>query len=87
MAGKDDKELFTGFANAVDAKGKQVDAREVEAFVDESDEGKALRERQTTKSSIVDFHTDDKSTDGSPAAQVPAPKDAKAAGGKEASGS
>jgi hypothetical protein len=66
------KEEFTGFANApVDEDGKYLDFREVDAFVDESDEGKALRERQTTPSSIAAFHTDDKSTDGAPAAVVP----------------
>lgn len=92
MAGKDDG-LFTGFANALDSDGNEVDAREVDAFVDESEEGKLRQERQTTPSSIVDFHTDDQSTDGAPAANVPgdakqeSPEDAKAAEGKEASGS
>src|SRR5690349_13191453 len=69
-------EEFKGFANApVDEDGKHLDFRDVDPFVDESDEGKALRERQTTPSSIVGYHTDDKSTDGAPAAVVPAPKD------------
>jgi hypothetical protein len=72
------KEEFTGFANApVDEDGKYLDFRDVEPFVDESDEGKALKARQETASSITAFHTDDKSTDGAPAAVVPDP-DAKA---------
>lgn len=81
-------EEFTGFANApVDKKGKRLDFRDVDAFVDESDEGKERSARQTTPSSLAQFKTDDKSTEGAPAAQVPAPKDAKAAEGEEASGS
>lgn len=91
-------EEFTGFANApVDKKGKRLDFRDVEAFVDESDEGKARDESQTTPSSLAQFKTNDQATNGAPAAQVPAPTgvdktgtdstDAKAAEGKEASGS
>lgn len=79
---------FEGFANApVDKKGKRLDFRSVDSFVDESDEGKTAEGSRRTPSSLIQFHTDDKGTDGAPAAQVPAPKDAKAAEGEEASGS
>jgi hypothetical protein len=66
-------EKFEGFANApVDEDGKRLDFRDVDAFVDESDEGKVRDGSQTTPSSITQFHTDDQSTDGAPAANVPA---------------
>lgn len=72
---------FEGFANdPTDKKGKRVSPLDVDAFEDKSDEGKIRDESQKTKSSIVDFKTEDKATNGSPAAVVPAP----AAGGKEA---
>lgn len=89
-------EEFGGFANApVDKKGKVLDFRDVDAYVDESDEGKVRDASQSTPSSITKFHTDDKSTDGAPAANVPpvgedktgTTPDASAAEGKEASGS
>jgi hypothetical protein len=89
------KEEFTGFANAPkDEDGKYLDFREVDAFVDESDEGKALKARQKTASSITAFRTADKSTDGAPAAVVPEPvsktkaaaPEADKAEGKEAKG-
>jgi hypothetical protein len=70
-------EKFEGFANApVDEKtGERLDFRDVDAFVDESDEGQKRVASQTTPSSIVAFKTDDKSTDDAPAAVVPAPED------------
>lgn len=103
-------EEFTGFANApVDKKGKSLDFRDVDGFVDESDEGKAVESSRRTPSSIVTSKTNDAATDGAPAAEVPDavgedktggtpdadkstskasnPTTAKAAGGKEASGS
>jgi hypothetical protein len=91
------KTEFEGFANApVDKKGKVVDFRDVPAYEDTSDAGKKLLASQTTPSSIVDFKTEGKGTNGSPMAVV-VPKtadeksdeadasDADAAGGKEAS--
>lgn len=86
---------FSGFANdAYDKKGKRVDPREVPAFVDDSDEGKAREASQKTESSIVAFRTDDTTTNGAPAAVVPDPdakqenpEDAKAAEGQGANGS
>lgn len=63
-------EEFSGFANAVDAKGKTVDASKVKPFRDKSDAGKVRDKSQTTPSSIVQFSTDDTSTDGSPMATV-----------------
>jgi len=67
-------EEFTGFANApVDKKGKRLDFRSVDAYVDETEAGKARDASQSTPSSLVQFHTEDKSTDGAPAAVVPAP--------------
>jgi hypothetical protein len=89
-------EEFTGFANTVNAKGKAVDATKVKPFQDESEAGKIRTASQTTPSSIVQFSTDDTSTDGSPMATV-APKssaepveadasDADAAGGQGANG-
>ena len=82
-------EKFTGFANAVSPKGKTVDARKVGAYEDDSDAGRIRQASQTTPSSIVDFKTDDKSTNGAPMAVVPAPaeadvEDADAAEGKGA---
>lgn len=68
-------EKFPGFANAVNAKGKTVDAREVDAYADESEAGKIRLASQTTPSSILDFKTDGPGTNGSPAAIVPGPKD------------
>lgn len=69
-------EEFKGFANApVDEKtGERLDFRDVDPFVDESDEGKALAARQSTPSSIAQFKTDDQSTEGSPMAKVPDPR-------------
>jgi hypothetical protein len=62
---------FTGFANApVDEDGKRVDSREVDAYVDESDEGKTRLASQTTESSIVVFKTEGTATNGAPAAEV-----------------
>lgn len=66
-------EEFTGFANAVSSKGKTVDTSKVKPFKDESEAGKIRTASQTTPSSIVQFSTDDKSTDGAPMAVV-APK-------------
>lgn len=63
-------EEHVGFANAVSPKGKAVDARKVKPFKDESDAGKVRAASQSTPSSIVDFHTNDQSTDGAPAAVV-----------------
>lgn len=85
-------EEFTGFANALDPKGKSVDTAKVKAFRDKSDAGKVRDKSQTTPSSIVDFKTEGPSTNGAPAAVVvPKAKSdeadastAKAAGGKGA---
>lgn len=80
-------EEFSGFANTVNAKGKSVNARKVAAYEDESEAGQIRLTSQTTPSSIVGFHSDDKATDGAPAAVVPAPDDeAKASDGDEAEG-
>lgn len=67
---------FTGFANSpVDEDGKVVDSREVEAYVDKSDEGQKRQASQTTASSIASFKTEGTATNGAPAAVVvPAPK-------------
>lgn len=87
-------EEFTGFANApVDKKGKRLDFRDVEAFVDESDEGKIRTASQTTVSTVATGKpqpepevTED--ADGDPGADDSTDTTtAKAAGGKEASGS
>lgn len=60
---------FVGFANApVDDDGKTLDFRDVDAYDAERDE--AVK----APSSIQQFKTDDQSTDGAPAAIVPAPK-------------
>lgn len=81
-------ENFDGFANApVDKKGKRLDFRSVDGFVDKTDEGKAAEDSRRTASSVTQFKTDDTSTNGAPAAKVPAPKTAKAAEGGEAKGS
>ena len=86
---------FTGFANdPVDKKGKRVDPRDVPAFEDKTDEGKARAESQKTESSLVAFRTEGPSTNGAPAAVV-APDyekqdetpDADAAEGEGANGS
>ena len=62
---------FTGFANSpVDEDGKRVDPREVDAYVDETDEGKARLASQSTESSIVAFKSEGTSTNGAPAAVV-----------------
>jgi hypothetical protein len=63
-------EEFTGFANAVNAKGKTVDASKVKPFQDESEAGKIRTASQTTPSSIVDFRTEGPSTNGAPMAVV-----------------
>jgi hypothetical protein len=73
---------FDGFANAPEGKA----AVDVKPFKDKSPEGKVRDASQTTKSSIVEFKTDDKATNGAPAAVVPAPKTADAAEGKEDAG-
>ena len=83
-------EKFAGFANApVDKKGKRLDFRTVEAYVDETDEGQAVEASRRTPSSITQFKTDDKATNGAPAAVVPEPKPkgAQAAEGEEAKSS
>lgn len=46
-------EEFTGFANAVDKKGKSVDASKVKAFTDKTEAGKVRAASQTTASSIA----------------------------------
>lgn len=83
---------FEGFANAVNPKGEAYDAREVPAYVDESDAGKIRDASISTPSSITEFKTEGKGTNGAPMAVVPAPKDedsednasdADAAGGEE----
>ena len=66
-------EEHVGFANTLDKKGKFVDARKVKPFKDTSDAGKVRDASQTTPSSIVDFKTEGTSTNGAPAAVVPAP--------------
>lgn len=71
-------EEHAGFANTVNAKGKAVDAREVDPFNDESEAGKIRAASQTTPSSITQFKTDDTSTNGAPAAVVPAPSEPEA---------
>lgn len=79
---------FDGFANApVNKKGETVKASDVPRFKDKSEAGKVRDASQRTQSSIVDFKTDDKSTNGAPAATVPAPKTADAAKGEEDAGS
>lgn len=86
------------FANApVNDDGELQDFRDVPAYEDDSEEAKVRDESQKTQSSVVDFKTEGTSTNGFPAAEVPAkgvdktgtePKDkaqtAKAAGGKGA---
>ena len=62
-------EEHAGFANTV-SDGEFVDAREVDAFNDESEAGKIRTASQTTKSSITQFKTEGKSTNGAPAAVV-----------------
>lgn len=66
-------EEHVGFANTLDSKGKFVDATKVKPFKDKSDAGKVRDASQTTPSSIVDFKTEGKGTNGAPAAVVPAP--------------
>lgn len=66
-------EEFDGFANAVDPKGKPFDAREVPAYVDESEAGKIRDASIATPSSITQFKTQGKGTNGAPMAVVPAP--------------
>lgn len=68
-------EEHTGFANAVNAKGKTVDARKVKPFKDESPDGQVRKASQEAVSSIVGFKTPGKGTNGAPAAVVPAPKE------------
>jgi hypothetical protein len=46
-------EEHAGFANTVNAKGEAVDAREVDAFQDESEAGLIRTASQTTPSSIA----------------------------------
>lgn len=66
---------FEGFANApVDEDGKRLDFRDVPNFEDPSDEGKVRTKSQTTESSLVAFRTEGPSTNGAPAAKVPAEK-------------
>lgn len=59
---------FVGFANApVDEDGNTLDFRDVDAY--DADRDEAVK----APSSIGQFKTNDKSTDGFPAAVVPAP--------------
>ena len=82
-------EEFSGFANApVDEDGKRLDFRDVPNYEDETEAGETRKQSQTTESSIVGFRTNDQSTNGAPAATVPADEgdapDADAAGGEGA---
>lgn len=62
---------FTGFANApVDKDGKRLDFRDVDAYADETDEGKVRSSSQTTESSVVALKSEGPSTNGYPAAKV-----------------
>ena len=65
-------EEHAGFANTLNAKGEYVDATKVKAFTDKSDAGKVRSKSQKAKTAIT--RTPDTSTDGFPAAKVPAPK-------------
>jgi hypothetical protein len=68
--GRDEVPDWEGFANAPrDEDGKALDFRDVDPYDAERDE--AVK----APSSIAQFKTDDKSTDGYPAAVVPAPLD------------
>lgn len=77
-----DTSAFEGFANSpVNKKGERIDPRDVPRYKDKSEAGKVRDASQTTPSVLAKYSTADKSTDGAPAATVPAPK---AADGKEA---
>lgn len=72
---------FAGFANdGVDKRGKRIDPLKVPAYKDETEEGKIRTASQTTESSLVAFRAEGPSTNGAPAAVVPAPKDQEPAG-------
>lgn len=82
-------EQFEGFANApVDKKGKRLDFRDVDAYVDETEAGQVRDSSQTTVSTVVTGKPQPE-VDETPESEPDSsnPTTAKVAEGKEASGS